>query len=274
MKKILAIGILSCLTVVLLSNRQKVPDPIYIPPIIEEKEIKNDPEIDQEISKLIDSINSDNSKIKSIIYENFKIDIKGSPFDARANLSYEKENNFRMISSSIAGKELDIGMNQEHFWFWSKRMKPSSLYYAKNEDVGKTRLRSPFNPIWLKSCIGVSEINKEAVQTGYREKFVYIRKIIQTNEGIVKRTTLIDPETERVIGNYLHRMNGNIIISTEILKFKEVGGSLIPSKIKTIWHEENFVMEWSIKKIKVNSHIHESNFTMPKNIDRINMADM
>ena len=271
MKKILAIGILSCLTVVLLSNRQKVPDPIYIPPIIEEKEIKNDPEIDQEISKLIDSINIDNS---NITYENFKIDIKGSPFDARANLNYEKENNFRMISNSIAGKELDIGMNQEHFWFWSKRMKPSSLYYAKNEDVGKTRLKSPLNPIWLKSCIGVSEINKEAVQTGYREKFVYIRKIIQTSEGIVKRTTLIDPETERVIGNYLHRMNGNIIISTEILKFKEVGGSLIPSKIKTIWHEENFVMEWSIKKIKVNSHIHESNFTMPKNIDRINMAEM
>lgn len=274
MKKILAIGVLSCLIAMQLLSTPKAPNPIYISPILEEDEIESKPKMDLEISKLINSINNNNAKIKSVTYENFKIDIKGSPFDARANLSYEKENHFRMISSSIAGKELDIGMNGEHFWFWSKRMKPPSLYYAKNEDVGRTRLRSPFNPVWLKSCIGISEIDKEEVQAGYQGKFVYIRKIIQTSEGIVKRTTLIDPSTERVIGNYLHRMSGDIIISTEILKFKEVDGSLIPSKIKTVWHEENFVMEWSIKKIKLNTHIHEDSFTMPKYSNKINMAEM
>ena len=42
-----------------------------------------------------------------------------------------------MLPIQTAENAFDIGMNQEHFWFWSKRMKPSSLYYAKNEDVGK-----------------------------------------------------------------------------------------------------------------------------------------
>lgn len=275
MKKILIIGILAYLVVTQVLNVNDVANPVYIPPILKEgKEDQRSYEMNSQIRKLVDSINDENFKIRTLSYENFKIDIKDMVFSARANLSYEKENNFRMTSSSIAGKELDIGMNKEYFWFWSRRTNPQKLYYAKNEEASKTRLRSPFNPVWLKSCTGINEIDKKDVQTGREGDFVYVRKIIQTSEGIVKKTILIDPRIKKVIGNYLHKMNGEIIVSNEILKFKEANGFLIPSKIKTIWHEENFVMEWSIKKIEVNSEINKNNFSMPKNIEKINMAEM
>ena len=44
-----------------------------------------------------------------------------------------------MISNSFLGKETDVGSNEKQFWFWSKRMKPSVLFYSEHENLNKTK---------------------------------------------------------------------------------------------------------------------------------------
>src|SRR5687768_10455147 len=75
--------------------------------------------VDPEAARLAKAITDRNSGIRTYSASIFIVCGKAR---ARGEILLEKPGRFRLKVSSILGQEMDIGSNDTHFWFWSKRM--------------------------------------------------------------------------------------------------------------------------------------------------------
>lgn len=224
------------------------------------------------IIQLIDEINSQNDKLKTL-ESVVDIEIKGSPFSLKGYLWHQKDLNFKMVVNSRTNKELDVGSNPALFWFWSRRMKPPALYYASHEDLYKTRLKTPFHPLWLMECLSVGEL-KLPDKVLRNEQYILIEETRKsTLNRWVKKKTLIDVERRAVIGHYLVDLNDNGIASAEVLEFQTVGEFLVPKKMKVCWYQENKTLYWTFSNTYTNGQIHPEVWAMPPINETIDMAN-
>lgn len=215
-------------------------------------------------NELIDQVNQINSKIKSIYYP--KIIIQSGNIKIESVFIYEKDKNFRMINWSIFGKESDIGSNNKYFWFWSKRMKPSALFYAKHEDLSKTRLKTLFHPTWMMETIGINEINiEDAIIFNYESYLGITQKRIDVTNGLpVKRTYLIDKEKKACYGHYLFDEKNEPIVSFEVYNYYLKDGIYFPKEAGIIWHKESLKLKWIMSDPIINSNLENNNWNIPE----------
>lgn len=227
---ILLLGIIFCFG---LNNRQNVlvpsEDETISPPVV------------FMIPDRIKKFNSINSKIKGLTCDSMQVNI----LDGETNISahgyirYEKDKKFRMIIKTLLGKELDLGSNESIFWFWGKRSDEKGLFFAKHEDYFKTRLKTPFNPIWIMHSLGVDEIDEK--------NGIFIENgIIQESKDALGReisTTYLIDENNRVKQIQTSDLEGKLLIS---VFYTEYQGEF-PKEIMYHWHEENRAMKITFK---------------------------
>jgi hypothetical protein len=269
MKKIYFSGILFTFLFLLynfLVNLDKKPIFIKKQTILE-KNIKED-ESKEKLEKSIERINSRNKKIKSITAEGIRIKVnQKTSVNVFGNLSMEKQKNFRLkIWHSMTGIEMDIGSNEEIFWFWSKRMTPPALYFAKHENTNKTMLKAPLNPMWIMQSLGLNSIdlkNKEFKKI--EDNWAIVEKSISSTGDLVKIAILIDANKDLILGNYLYDKNFKLIASSEIKNYTidSKTNSLVPKDILIIWYDENISMECKFSKIQTNLSIKEQHWEKP-----------
>lgn len=259
--------IIILISIILISYNQKsIKSPNYLE---ENKPILNQisKENTSKIIKIIEDINKKNEKIQNLtskinIHLNQKISI-----NVFGNLYFEKEKNFRMNIFSNFGKELDIGSNENLFWFWSKN---SDLYYSEHKNLNQTRLKTPLNPNWLLESLTIMELKKENIEYGkFKNFFIILQKRKGIQNEIVTIATLINPETKRIIGNYLYNQSGKMVASAEINEFYED----IPKKIFITWYEEGITMEWILYDYKINIPINKNIWELPKINSPINIGN-
>lgn len=225
----------------------------------------------KQIDPLIEKIQAENKEIKTFSCKNLTLKVlqKGRAFTLTGFLYYEKDKNFRMKLNSFRGAELDIGSNDTHFWFWSKSMRPAALYYARHGFIDKTRLRDPFNPLWIMKSLGVDEINLDA-------KFVTIDEKIYANEDVKSargkemiRSCVIDKVTKDISAYYLFNKDNTFVTITQIKRDAEN----LPNGISTSWAEEDVSMEFIFHNAEKNKIPKRDIFVMPNHINKIDMEN-
>lgn len=221
-------------------------------------------------SEIIDPINRRNSLIETLQSD---VTIRYSGFNLFASLSYSKDRNLRMKIRSRFAMESDIGSNDEHFWFWSRRISPPTLYFARHEDYMLTRLRTPFDPNWIIDCLNVNIIdNQNVYQYG---DHLMTREEYLNNLGVrVVRIRIIDIDKEMVVGNYITDLTGNVIASYEISEMQYIDGFWMPKKASIYWSEENIVLNWEYSNIVINKPINSNLWIMPRHRNTVDMSNM
>lgn len=237
------------------------------PEKIDFKQIKPIPFI-VENNQFLDDFNSKNAKINSI-YSNVAISSQGITLNS--TIFYEKKIKFRMIGKSVFGTELDIGSNDQYFWFWSRRMKPSALFYAKHEDLKNTRLRTPFNPNWMMEILGISDIGQNCSCFNYKENLVFSEVATDNFGNIINKLKLVDKNKKTCLAHFLYDKNMNPIISAEIKEFYVVEDCFLPKKIEIFWYEENIKSIWYLSEPKINSRISSDNWIVPNLSPKIDL---
>jgi len=227
----------------------------------------------QKVLQLFHEINAHNKLLRTMKTD-VAIDIVDSPFNLRGSIAYEKDLNFRMLANSITGRELDVGSTNNIFWFWSRRMKPPALYYSEHASLHKTRLKTPFHPLWMIECLNVGVIElPDKIKRNEKYILVEERKVSASTGNWVKKITLIDAEKKAIIGHYLLDLSDNGIASSEVLSFQSVNGFLVPKEMKICWYEENKTLYWSFSNTSVNLVVDPNNWVMPYMKDTVNMAE-
>lgn len=243
--------------------RQKTVEPFVFEENSKEISTKN-----SEFSKIIQSINKRNESINSIIVSEMPIKLKNSGFTFKltGDLAFEKEKNFRLkITHRLTGKEMDLGSNQNIFWFWSKRIDPPALYFSKHENLSKTNLKSALNPTLMIESLNLNKIKIENINnTKINEKYliIYEERISPTNESL-DLATYIEITNNRINYKTLCYKDGRKIVTTN---YKE-------NKILYEYHEENTIMEWDLTNMKINSTIPSSYWDMPNMTKTIDIGN-
>ena len=226
----------------------------------------------QIIPEAILEINVRNKKIKSITSQDMAVKIweRGMRFRLKGSLCFEKDTSFRMKMNSLFGEELDIGSNDELFWYWSRRDRDPGVYFAYYEDLTSTRLKTPFNPIFLRTSLGILNIDTKNAQILDKDGFLaVIRESINGMGQKVLQTIFVDEKTKLIKGFMITDLNGQPLASCEIQKWEND----LPKKILYTWHEEQKAMLIEFQSIKANESIPDSKWEMPNRNPRYNMAD-
>lgn len=239
----------------------------YINHEIKIKDIKT--ENKAEVNPIINKLNVQNNKIDSIYYSNNSMLVDG--IGLKSSIFYEKDLNFRMISTSFLGKETDVGSNKNQFWFWSKRMKPPVLFYSDHENLHKTRLKTPFNPNWMIQILGISKIDDFDNCFYYKNYLaVTVEDKNNYNEKITK-LQLIDINKNCFFGHYIYNSKDELVISAEVESYYCVNGIYLPKKIQINWQEENVKIRWDLSSPIINEKIKAELWKMPNYSKKIDL---
>jgi len=206
-----------------------------------------------ELIASIEKINKNIDAINYLFYKNIKIKLKnGLLFNAKAKLSFKKDDNIRIVVDNFFGKQMDIGSNKELFWFWSKYNDPPFHYIFKHKDLKEANLKAFLAPEWILESMGFKKISVENIvfveSIGKGKGIKQLRKS-PSGENI-SIITLINTEKNFVTGRYLLNDNQDIIASVEYKSYFVANDISVPDKIIVFF--ENIFMEWTISDIKIN----------------------
>ncbi len=223
-------------------------------------------------AKLISEINTKNNAIQSFYCKNFHIQLweGGHRYRLTGSVAYLKPKNFRMKIESFFGKELDLGSNDKHFWYWSRRDKKPGVYWAAYEDFGKTRLKTPFDPMLMRASIGIEPLELEnATVTDSPSDLMLTYERQNSTGNAIRFSVFVNKKRKQIDGFIITDLAGKTLVSCEILN--HVGD--LPQKVAYNWHEENRAMTISFEEPIANSVISPASFVVPAYDVKINMAE-
>src|SRR5690606_7213706 len=87
-----------------------------------------------------------------------------------ATLAIDRPRNFRMRASlpSMLGSGMDMGSNDQVFWFQVPEGMSQTLYYASHEQFQRQPVRSvlPVDPTWVGDALGLVHLDPQQVVEG------------------------------------------------------------------------------------------------------------
>ncbi len=111
------------------------------------------------LEQVIAAVNRNNSQIRELYSDSATLSGPGYP-TLRAHIAYQRPRNFRLKADGF-GPEVDLGSNDQFFWFWVKRSQPPALYFCRHDQFPTSRARQmiPIDPDWLIDALGTLEID-------------------------------------------------------------------------------------------------------------------
>jgi hypothetical protein len=199
---------------------------------------------------------------------NFYVTEHGIRFKLTGSVQYEKPNHFRMRIRSVFGEELDMGSNDQVFWYWSRKDPRPGLYFAYHEDYLKTRLKTPFDPVFLRESLGLDEIKPQQVLQDGKDILVVCPPKMNSSGKIVTRWISLNGTT-----NYVEHI---VVLDSDSKKLAACSLEYTGLTLKRIcydWFEESRSMVVEFKSPKYNLNLDGQFWQLPNYQPRINMAE-
>jgi hypothetical protein len=173
------------------------------------------------LDQIIAAVNANAQKIRTYQTNNASIEIPGAlgiP-TLRGNIAVERPGRVRLqASTALTGPEVDLGSNEELFWFWVKRNEPPQVYFARHSQIVGSAAQQlmPIDPQWLQDALGLAEFKPTDRHEGplpLGKDRVEIKSYIQSASGPLVKRTVIDSTKAWVIEQHLYDAAGKPLAS-------------------------------------------------------------
>jgi hypothetical protein len=182
----------------------------------------------------------------------------------QGQISCQKPRDFRLTAKVLGKSAVDVGSNDQEFWFWVGQNNPAYVYYCSYDDFGKQQVKMPFpfQPDMIVTALGIQD---------YDEKKLYELKTTARTYELIEQTTspqgqqlqkviIFSKQQERgdrpqIVGYALRDARGKEICTatvTQVQTASETGG-VLPRRIKFVWPEEKIEMSLKMENVKVQS---------------------
>jgi hypothetical protein len=218
---------------------------------------------DASAAQIVAHLNANTSRIAALRSDDIKVTGRGAahtPVPVNAALAVESPRNFRMTANSIAGEEVDLGSNQEEFWFWNRRSEPKHVFvnYHDEEPVATRRTIIPFQPEWIMEVFGVMPIDAGAIEVhpgppgSHRIDLVADRTAPDGRQ--VRKVTTVDTCYGKILSHALYDESGQLIASARILNHWQdpKTHAILPRQVDLDWPQAQLGLTMSINRIEVN----------------------
>lgn len=237
----------------------------------------------EEDVKLVEKFNASVSSVNTIIAEVYNEGSKsenGLVAKSTGMLFFERPRYFRMTNSSANGllhrPVSDLGSNDNLFWFWSTRLKPSFQYYGQYTELYKCNIQGAMNPIWMMEILGVQKItygDKTVFQHTHYDMLSIITFTKAPNGQEVIKVTNLNTKYNAIASHVLYDSNKQRIASAKILGLKKVNDVYLPAHIDISWPTSKIDITVYLKNIIVNRSIDSSKWIMPNLDKKKNLAE-
>ncbi|HXG13163.1 MAG TPA: hypothetical protein VNK04_25625 [Gemmataceae bacterium] len=214
--------------------------------------------------QLVRHLNHNAQRVQGVEYQRAWIDVKqgNDTVMLESLLACQKPRNFRLIGRAVGNREVDIGSNDQEFWYWIKRApEPNYVYYCSHEDFRRgVRLPFPFQPEWVMEALGVASYD-ETKKYEVREtpRTVELIERTTTPQGQpVRKVTVFDRgqlATGRVqpAGYVLQDASGREIASAKVadIQYDPATGAVLPRRVQLVWPAEKIEMTMKLEGPRV-----------------------
>ncbi len=139
-----------------------------------------------------------------------------------ATLNLERQKNFRLRASLpiILGAGMDLGSNDEVFWFEVPEGISKTLYYARHDQYRQQLHRAilPVDPSWIMDALGLVQIDPNTVVAGpvnREDGKLEIRSTMMMPNGLYQRVCLVEPSGGYVTDQFLYAPGGNLVAQSQ-----------------------------------------------------------
>ena len=189
------------------------------------------------IDQVVAAVNQNASRIVSYQTNNASITVPGMPEIPllRGNIAARQPGKVRLqASTALTGPEVDLGANDELFWFWVKRNEPPALYFSRHDQFAGSAARQvmPIEPAWFLDALGMMQFSPNDRHEGpfpKGDRKIEIRSIIQARGVQMSKSTIIDARRAWVLEQHVYDATGTLVASTRARNhryYPAVGASL------------------------------------------------
>jgi hypothetical protein len=247
-------------------NRDKEPDVVLGPPPSKEA--------------VVAYLNENASRLQSVRADDVDITVHAGaagavvPIGLRGNLMTQKPRAFRLAGSFAAKQMVDLGSNDEEFWWWISKDNPPDQYFCRYDDLNNGRVPFvpfPFQPEWIMETMGLGPYgpadkyemthDKDTLRLIERARSPQgrpIRKVI-----VMKRTEQKAPSPQVLAFLLLDDATGNEICSAEITAVDVKSGAIFPRRLDLRWPDAKIRLAMNLGDVAVNTQLPQTAFQRP-----------
>lgn len=211
------------------------------------------------LQQVIQVVNDNSSRIHS--FSTTRATLSGPSLPAlRANLAFQRPKRLRLrAETAITGPELDLGSNDDLFWFWVKRSRPPAVYYCRHDQFATSPARRvmPLELDWLVEALGIIELDPALPHQGpirLPGGRLEIRTIRETPQGTTTKVTIIDGAQGWVMEQHLYNAQGRLIASAVADGHRRdpLTNLVMPKSVKINCPPAEFSMRVDLGPVQIN----------------------
>lgn len=211
------------------------------------------------LEQVIDVVNANSSKIQT--FSTNAATLSGSGFPSlRASVVFERPRRFRLRAETVmTGAELDVGSNDELFWFWVRRNEPRAMYFCRHDQFATSPARRmlPIDPAWLIEALGVTELDPSLPHQGpFRvgtDRFA-IHTVRETPDGPQTKVTAVDARRGLVVEQRVYDAAGQLVASavTSRHRLDPLSGLMVPKVVDINCPAAELTLRIDLGNVEVN----------------------
>ena len=213
------------------------------------------------LEQVIEVVNRNNARINSYWSPQARLTVQGFP-TLRASVAYERPLRFRLrADTALTGPELDLGSNDQQFWFWVKRNQPPAVFYCRHDQFpsGRARQMIPIDPYWMIEALGTAEFDRGLPHQGpfplsKSNDRIEIRTVRDSLTGSTIKSTIIDAVRGYVLEQRVYDAHGRLLAESIAGGHRQdpASGLVMPTSVKISCPPAHFSMTVDLGKVQIN----------------------
>jgi hypothetical protein len=189
-------------------------------------------------AEAVAALNANTQRIRTLQAQGATVSVPGLPAIS-ADLALERPLRLRFRAGTTwTGQELDLGSNDELFWFWAARDPVPQVMYARHDRfaLSHTRNMLPVEPTWLVEALGLVELEPSTVSepVAAGKDRIEIRSRVATPQGEMTRLIHLHAQHGYILEQHLLDARGQIKATSRLSQheFYPLDGVSLARKIE------------------------------------------
>jgi hypothetical protein len=218
-----------------------------------------------EAAALVNYLNQQSAHMQTV---RAKVDMdckaEGQSIALGGMMGCQKPRDFRLKANVLGQPAVDIGSNNNEFWYWISKAPQPYVYHCAYRDLatGTVRVPFPFQPDMVVSALGLAEYDVKGV---YEVKanprtLELIQDTVSPSGQPVKKIVVFNrmlsaPGQPQVLAHVLRDSKGGLICQAHIqrVQVERTTGATVPTRMMIEWPAQKITMRLDLSDVMVNT---------------------
>lgn len=213
--------------------------------------------------ELVGYLNDNARKLQTL--ECRELDLQASqanqPIGLMGQMVVQQPRSFRMHAMVAGTNMVDLGSNNDEFWFWIGKSEPPYLFHCSHQDFsqGRTKMPFPFQPDWIMEALGMAQHdpNKQYEVRNNRQSVELVEPSVTPQGQPVRKVTVFQRTPLQVTGLSIRDMTGKDICTARIVSVghDRATGATYPRNVQLDWPADKVRLNMRLDAVNVNQNL-------------------